>query len=86
MAESGFPEFDVILWLTIAAPAGTTPGIIATLNSELVSRLNSEEMRAAMLRRSFVAETCSADALAGRIKGDLTKWRDIVVTTGRARN
>jgi tripartite-type tricarboxylate transporter receptor subunit TctC len=86
LAESGFPGFEVTLWLGMAAPAGTAPGIIATLNRELSSLLSSEEMRAAMLRRSFVAETCSPDALAGRIKADLIEWRDIVMTIGPARN
>jgi tripartite-type tricarboxylate transporter receptor subunit TctC len=86
LAESGFPGFDVTLWLGMAAPAGTAPGIIAKLNSELSSLLSSEEMRAAMLRRSFVAEACSPDALAGRIKADLMEWRDIVATIGPARN
>jgi tripartite-type tricarboxylate transporter receptor subunit TctC len=86
LAESGFPGFDVTLWLGMAAPAGTPPGIIATLDSELISLLSSEEMRAAMLRRSFVAETCSPDALAGRINADLMAWRDIVTNVGAARN
>ena len=86
LAESGFPGFEVTLWLGMAAPSGTAPGIIATLNSELISLLSSEEMRAAMLRRSFVAESCSPDALAARIKVDLIEWRDIVVTTGPARD
>ena len=86
LAESGFPGFDVTLWLGMAAPAGTTPGIIATLNSELISLLSSEDMRAAMLRRSFVAESCSPDVLAGRIKADLMAWREIVANIAPARN
>jgi tripartite-type tricarboxylate transporter receptor subunit TctC len=82
LAESGFPGFDVALWLGVAAPAGTPPKIIAALNSELVTLLNTAEMRDAMLRQSFVAESCSPDALARRIGADLTKWRDIVATAG----
>jgi tripartite-type tricarboxylate transporter receptor subunit TctC len=70
----------------MAAPSGTAPGIIAMLNSELISLLSGEEMRAAMLRRSFVAESCSPDVLAGRINADLTAWRDIVANIGPARN
>src|SRR5271170_6208905 len=31
LAESGFPGFDVALWLGVAAPAGTPPKIIAAL-------------------------------------------------------
>src|SRR3984957_6335875 len=82
LAESGFPEFDVALWLGVAAPAGTPPKIIASLNSELVALLNTADMQDAMLRQSFVAESCSPDALARRIDADLIKWRDIVATAG----
>jgi tripartite-type tricarboxylate transporter receptor subunit TctC len=82
LAESGFPGFDVALWLGMAAPAGTPPKIIAALNSALVAILSTAEMQDAMLRQSFVAESCSPDALARRIDADLTKWRDIVATAG----
>jgi len=80
LAESGFPGFDVALWLGMAAPAGTPPKIIAALNSEVVALLNTAETQDAMLRQSFVAESCSPDALASRIDADLAKWRDIVAT------
>ena len=86
LAEFGFSGFDVALWLGMAAPAGTPPKIIARLNGELVVLLNTAEMRDAMLRQSFVAESCSPDALASRIDADLAKWRDIVATTGSAKN
>ena len=56
LAESGYPGFDVALWLGMAAPAGTPPKIIASLNSELVALLNTADMQDAMLRQSFVAE------------------------------
>jgi tripartite-type tricarboxylate transporter receptor subunit TctC len=82
LAESGFPGFDVALWLGMAAPTGTPPKIIATLNSELVALLNTTDMQDAMLRQSFVAASCSPDALAGRIGADLEKWRDIVASAG----
>jgi tripartite-type tricarboxylate transporter receptor subunit TctC len=86
LAESGYPGFDVALWLGLAAPAGTPPKIIGRLNSELVALLNNEDMRDAMLRQSFIAQSCSPDALAGLIETDLAKWRDIVATAGSVKN
>jgi tripartite-type tricarboxylate transporter receptor subunit TctC len=78
LAESGLPDFDVALWLGIAAPAGTSLGIIAKLNSELTAILTAPDMRDAMMRQSFVAEPSSPDALARRISADLEKWRKVV--------
>lgn len=86
LAESGFPGFDVALWLALAAPAGTPPQIVAKLNSELVSVLGTADMRAAMMRQSFVAESSSPDALARRIDADLVKWRDVVSAAGATKN
>jgi putative tricarboxylic transport membrane protein len=86
LAESGFGGFGVALWLGMAAPAGTPPKIIAKLNGELVALLNTADMREAMLRQSFVAESCSPEVLASRIDADLAKWRDIVATAGSAKN
>lgn len=80
LAESGLADFDVALWLGIAAPAGTSPAIIASLNSELAAILNAPDMRDALMRQSFVAEPSSPDALSRRISADLEKWRNVVST------
>jgi tripartite-type tricarboxylate transporter receptor subunit TctC len=78
LAESGFPGFDAALWLGMAAPANTPAPIVARLNRELVSILSAADMREDMLRQSFVAESCSPDALARRIEADMDKWRGVV--------
>jgi tripartite-type tricarboxylate transporter receptor subunit TctC len=78
LAESGFPAFDAALWLGMAAPANTPPPIIARLNRELVSILSTADMREDMLRQSFLAESSSPEALAGRIAVDMDKWRGVV--------
>jgi len=81
LAEAGFPGFDVALWLAMAAPAGTPPAIVAKLNRALVAILATDDMRQAMLRQSFVAESSSPEALAKRIAADMNKWRDIVAAS-----
>jgi tripartite-type tricarboxylate transporter receptor subunit TctC len=85
LAEAGFPGFDVALWLAMAAPFGTSPAIVAKLNDALVAILATADMRAAMLRQSFVAESSSPDALARRIAADMDKWRWLVGSAGSAK-
>jgi tripartite-type tricarboxylate transporter receptor subunit TctC len=84
LAEAGFPGFDVALWLAMVAPAGTPPAIVDTLNSALVAMLATGDMRQAMLRQSFVAESSSPEALAKRIAADMDKWRDLVAASASA--
>jgi tripartite-type tricarboxylate transporter receptor subunit TctC len=82
LAEAGFPAFDVALWLAMVAPFGMPPAIVAKLNSALVSILATADMRDAMLRQSFVAESSSPDALGQRIAADMDKWRALVAESG----
>lgn len=84
LVEAGFPGFDVALWLAMVAPFGTPPGIVEKLNRALVAILATADMRQAMLRQSFVAESSSPDALAKRIASDMEKWRDLVAASAGA--
>jgi tripartite-type tricarboxylate transporter receptor subunit TctC len=84
LAESGLSGFDVALWLGMAAPAGTSPDIIAKLSSELNAVLTTPDVREAMMHESFIAEPSSPSGLAGRISADLEKWRGIVAAARAA--
>jgi tripartite-type tricarboxylate transporter receptor subunit TctC len=86
LAESGYPGFDVALWLGMAAPLGMPAQVVARLNSELVALLNTADMRDAMLRQSFIAKSSAPDELARRIESDVVKWRDLVATAGSEKN
>jgi tripartite-type tricarboxylate transporter receptor subunit TctC len=78
LAESGFPGFDVALWIGVAAPAGTPPDIVATLNREITAILSEPDTRAAYAQQAFVTEPGPPDYLAGRIGGDPKIWQGIV--------
>jgi tripartite-type tricarboxylate transporter receptor subunit TctC len=82
LAESGLAGFDVALWIGLAAPAGTPQPIIAKLNREITEILQTAEVRDGLLQHGFVAEPAPPDYLAGRISGDLGKWRDLVQKIG----
>jgi tripartite-type tricarboxylate transporter receptor subunit TctC len=40
--ESGFPDFDMVAWQCVAAPAGTPKAVVDRLNREIVAILKSE--------------------------------------------
>jgi len=82
LAEGGLGGFDVALWIGLAAPAGTPPAIVTKLNREITEILKSPEASDALLHQGFVAEPAPPDYLAGRISGDLGKWRDLVAKVG----
>jgi tripartite-type tricarboxylate transporter receptor subunit TctC len=82
LAESGFPGYDVALWMGVAAPAGLPAGLAARLNRELQSIINSPEVRDALLQQGMVADPGPPEALGARIAGELQKWQDLVATIG----
>jgi tripartite-type tricarboxylate transporter receptor subunit TctC len=82
LIEAGLPGYDVALWLGIAAPAGTSPRVIAKLNRELTAILDSAEAREALAQQGFSAEPGPPDQLVRRIDSDLRKWHEIAATAG----
>ncbi len=82
LAKSGFNGYDVALWLGMAAPAGTSPIIIAKLNREVTAFLNAPEAREALAQQGFLPEPGPPSYLAGRIGGDLRKWKNVVAQSG----
>jgi tripartite-type tricarboxylate transporter receptor subunit TctC len=82
IGESGFAGFDVALWIGVAAPAGTPAAIVAKLNREMTSILNTPDVREALQRQEFIAEPAPPDYLASRISGDPQVWRAVVAKSG----
>jgi tripartite-type tricarboxylate transporter receptor subunit TctC len=82
LAESGLADFDVALWIGVAAPAGMPASIVARLNREMTTVLDTSEIREALQQQEFVAEPAPPDYLAGRISGDPQIWRAVVAKSG----
>jgi tripartite-type tricarboxylate transporter receptor subunit TctC len=82
LAEQGLTGYDVALWMGIAAPAGTPPAIVERLNREMTAVLALPEVKSSLLQAGMVAEPGPASDLAGRIRDDLKKWRDVANKAG----
>jgi tripartite-type tricarboxylate transporter receptor subunit TctC len=78
LAEAGLADFDVALWIGIAAPAGTSSAIVEKLNREMTAILSAPETQNALQQQEFVAEPAPPGYLAGRIRDDLAIWRAVV--------
>ncbi len=82
LAEAGLAGYEVVLWMGIAAPVGTSPALVAKLNREITAILTSMEVRDALLKQGMVAEPGLPADLARRIEADLKKWGDLVTNVG----
>jgi tripartite-type tricarboxylate transporter receptor subunit TctC len=78
MAEVGLSGFSMPLWITLFAPAGTPPAIMARLNKELNRVLATPEVREQMAQQGAdVLYGTPADLLAA-VRSDLKRVGDIV--------
>lgn len=82
VAQSGLPDFDLIAWNGVFAPAGTSREIIDLLNKhmrEILERPGSAERFAKI---GLDVKAGSPDDLAHLVKTELVKWAKLVADAG----
>jgi tripartite-type tricarboxylate transporter receptor subunit TctC len=82
MAQSGLPGYESALWTALVLPAGAPASLIERLNRETNVVVNAPETREALDKQGVEIETGTPDALAARIRTDVIKWRDVIVSAG----
>jgi tripartite-type tricarboxylate transporter receptor subunit TctC len=80
LAEQGFAEFEAISWNAILAPAGTPASILARLHTELVTLLNSDEIKEKFSAQYFSTVGSSPAELQDLIRQEKRRW-DAVIDT-----
>jgi tripartite-type tricarboxylate transporter receptor subunit TctC len=83
VAEQGYPDFDVVTWFGVVAPAGTPPAIVARYNAAIHKIHGKADIKAnlAAVGVETVTDT-SPEQFAAFIKGEIAKWKPIVVESG----
>ena len=81
-AESGFPGFDVTLWLGFFAPKGTPAAVIKRLETELVQIAQSPEMKDQMSRQGLDAHAAGSTELAKLVKTEITNYNAVFKSAG----
>ena len=79
VAESGYPGFEVSLWLGFFAPKGTPIAIVNRLHSELVKIALSPEMKEQFERNGAEsAHNASSIELERLIKAEIAKYSKVI--------
>lgn len=82
IAEAALPDYDVVGWNGLLAPAGTPRPIIDRLNSEIVAILAEPEVRAQLERQGTMPAPSTPDEFATLIHTDIAKWAKVVSEAG----
>jgi tripartite-type tricarboxylate transporter receptor subunit TctC len=78
--ETGVANYDVVSWNALFAPARTPPEIVKTLNGALQDILADAELKKRLIALGIDAKASTPEEIAGRLKSDIDKWRQVIET------
>lgn len=78
VAESGVPGYEFTLWLGLAAPGATPPGIVQQLNKSLVKTLHDKTLHERFAAQSIEVLTSTPQEFADKIKRDMGIYAKLV--------
>lgn len=82
IAEAGYPGFEAVGWIGIAAPAGTPPAILDKLNAEMVRILNEPDVKERLAKLAFTPVPGTRAEFAAFIRSEIEKWGKAVKASG----
>ena len=80
IAEAGWPGGEAALWTAIVLPAGVPAPIVEKLNAEINTVVNMPEVQESLRKQGVEPEPGSQEVVAARIKADIAKWSDLIVS------
>lgn len=76
--EAGVPDFESYSWQGLVAPAGTSPAIVARLNSELNKALASDEVRKKLADLGIEPSPSTPAEFTAFVKAQSTLWGEVI--------
>jgi tripartite-type tricarboxylate transporter receptor subunit TctC len=80
--EAGLRGFDVSLWYSILAPAGTPRDVVARLSADIAKTLAFPETRDRLVQQGFEVSYLNPDQMSALIKRDLARWQKSIGEIG----
>jgi tripartite-type tricarboxylate transporter receptor subunit TctC len=82
IVEAGYPGFEAVGWIGIAAPARTPTPVLDQLNAEIVRIINTPEMKERLATLAFTPVGDTREQFARFIKSEIAKWGKAVKESG----
>lgn len=81
-AESGYPEFELLDWYAILAPAGTPPAVVARLSREIGRIMHEPAVVERVSAAGLDPVTGTPAELEALVRRDIDRYRRIIALTG----
>ncbi len=82
VAESGYPDYTLAVWVGLYAPAGTPPAIVSLLNKEINTIFGAPEMKARLAENGFSTVLGTPEDLDKLTRTEFARWKEVITTSG----
>ena len=82
MDETGLKGFEVGNWVGFLAPAGLDPAIVKKLHDEIISIMDSPELKEKFNTLGFDRIGSTPTEFGATVRGDVDKWGEVVKRAG----
>lgn len=82
LSESGYPDFEVLSFFGVLAPAGTPPEIVDRVAADLAAVMELPDVRDRFAQQSAEARVLGPAAFSAFLARERDKWTDIVKRSG----
>jgi len=78
IAESGFPDFDVVIWNALFAPGATPSPILARLHAEIGAVLAQSDTRELLLKQGAEPTPMEPATLRQLLHSEYARWGKVI--------
>ncbi len=82
VTESGLPGYESSSWYGILAPANTPRPVLAKLQAEIASAINTPDMKKLLATQDLTPVGNTPEQFGAIMQGDIAKWAKIIKATG----
>ena len=80
--DSGFPQYVIVGWNGIAAPAGVPADVVQFLNTEINRALAAPDLQEQARRFGLDARASTPQEMRDRLATEIVRWRDVIEKAG----
>jgi tripartite-type tricarboxylate transporter receptor subunit TctC len=82
IAESGYPNFEAMVWFGQFAPANTPVDVVRKINEDTARALQSPKMRELLSAQGLEVVAGSPADFSRRVAAEIAKWRKVISEAG----
>jgi tripartite-type tricarboxylate transporter receptor subunit TctC len=82
VAESGYPGFEAVGWIGIAAPAKTPEAILDKINAEIARSLATADVKERLASLGVTPAADSRSHFTGFVRSEIAKWGKLIRDAG----